>query len=696
MPFEPIAIIGQSCLLPGALSPSALWDIAVNGKDVLTQVPEGYWRTATELVWADSPKEALDRTWSDRGGYVRGFERIFDPEHFAIAAEEIISFDPLILWVLHTAREALLDAGQHNHGHLKVGAIFGNLSYPSHGLNRFAESTWLAAQGRECLGGRTYKLAQALRTDAVNRFNSGLPAHILARALELDAGVFALDAACASSLYAMKLACDKLHDRQADLMLAGGVNRADDLLIHIGFAALQALSHTGQSRPFHRDADGLVPSEGAGFIVLKRLDDAVADGNRILGVIRAVGLSNDGKGHGLLVPSAEGQERAIRAAYEMSGLSPSDISLVEAHATGTVVGDGIEVQSMSALYEGLRDIPIGTIKSNLGHPITVSGVAGVIKVLGAMQAGMRPPTLHVETPLEMIKDSPFRLLTQAEPWEVHQGPRRAVINNFGFGGNDAHLILEEWDKGHYSKPATAWAIPASRAEVAIVGMGAIVADCAGVPAFAEALFSGRSALRQLEGRAPCGVADAFELPLMGLRFPPADLDQTLPQQLMVLKVTMEAMADVANLDVTRTGTLIGMGCDAEVARSGLCWRLPQYVKDWIPEATAEEIAEWTTMAKDLINPVRKSAAILGAMPNIPANRLNSQFDLQQPSFTVSAEELSGIRSLELGLRALRAASHAAAGNQIGRRPLLAVVLDLHGEVGSLPGEGNHLGPGGDP
>ena len=154
MTFEPIAIIGQSCLLPGALSPSALWDIAVNGKDAITQVPEGYWRTATELVWADSPKEALDRTWSDRGGYVRGFETIFDPDNFAIPAEEILTFDPLILWIIHTAREALIDAGQQNHKGLRAGATFGNLSYPSHGLNRFAESTWLSAQGKGSLGGR--------------------------------------------------------------------------------------------------------------------------------------------------------------------------------------------------------------------------------------------------------------------------------------------------------------------------------------------------------------------------------------------------------------------------------------------------------------------------------------------------------------------------------------------------------------
>jgi acyl transferase domain-containing protein len=270
----------------------------------------------------------------------------------------------------------------------------------------------------------------------------------LARALELNVGAFALDAACASSLYAVKLACDKLHDRKADLILAGGVNRADDLIIHVGFCVLQAMSQSSRSRPFHRGADGLVPSEGAGFVALKRLDDAVAAGDTILGVIRAVGLSNDAKGHGLLVPSKEGQERAIRQAYEMSGLVPADISLVEAHATGTSVGDGVEIESMSQVFHGLKDIPIGTLKSNMGHAITVSGVAGLLKVLAAMKAGIRPSTLHVEEPIEALKGSPFRLLTDTEPWAC-ESTRRAVVNNFGFGGNNAHLIVEEWDESLY-------------------------------------------------------------------------------------------------------------------------------------------------------------------------------------------------------------------------------------------------------
>src|SRR6185503_1163343 len=193
------------------------------------------------------------------------------------------------------------------------------------------------------------------------------PAHLVARAIGFQERSFALDAACASSLYALRLACDMLHDRRTDVMLAGGVCHVDDLILHLGFTALQAISMSGRSRPFHRDADGLVPAHGAALVVLKRLDDAERAGDHILGVIRAVGLSNDGRSRGLLVPSEEGQVRALGAAYTMAGLDPREVSLVECHATGTPVGDGVEIRGMKRVYEGARDVPVGSLKSNLGH-----------------------------------------------------------------------------------------------------------------------------------------------------------------------------------------------------------------------------------------------------------------------------------------------------------------------------------------
>jgi acyl transferase domain-containing protein len=362
MRFEPIAIVGQSCTLPGALSPQALWDNVLAGKSSISSVPRERWGLPHSSVMGTVAQSA-DRTWSDVGGYVSGFQ--FDATGTAIPAEELRALDPLFQLTVHGVREALHSAGMAGSAaHLNAtGLVLGNLSFPSAAMARFAESVWLE---------------KSTRPHAKNRFNSGLPAHLAAHALGLGGGAFALDAACASSLYAIKLACDRLHDRSADVMVAGAVNQADDLFIHVGFCALSALSKTGQSRPFHRDADGLVPAEGAGFVVLERLSDALKAGRKILGVIRGVGLSNDGRGRGLLAPSEEGQERALRLAYEQAGLQPADIGLLECHATGTPVGDATELRSMARVFAGCSGVPIGSLKSNLGHLITAAGVAGLI------------------------------------------------------------------------------------------------------------------------------------------------------------------------------------------------------------------------------------------------------------------------------------------------------------------------------
>lgn len=659
MKFEPIAIIGNACLFPGALTPQALWELSLEGRDVLSKVPDGYWRVDPEHVRAasphkthpDTPDPTRDRTWCDRGGYVKGFESVFDPNGFSIRAVEILEFDPLVHWLLHTGRQALEHAGYPDVQNMNTGAVFGNLSYPSHSLNHFSESIWLQAQNPALPVSAAGEQVLRCRPHAVNRFMSGLPAHILARALNLKAGAFALDAACASSLYAIKLACDQLHDRKADLMLAGGVNRADDLILHVGFCALQAMSRSSRSRPYHRRADGLVPSQGAGFVVLKRLDDAERADDRILGVIRGIGLSNDGGSQGMLVPSVEGQTRAIRQAYHMSGLNPGDISLVEGHATGTLIGDRVEILSMARIYQGLHDIPIGSIKSNMGHPITASGMAGLIKVLGAIRASIRPPTLHAQDPIEELANSPFRLLTQPEAWDG-PSPRRAVVNNFGFGGNNAHLIVEEWTPGVGHKKRSQSA--AAQSDIAIVGIGGVVASADGMAEFANTLFSGKSGLARQDDGNFSGRAEPFQLPLLGLRFSPADLDQTLPQQLLLLKAALEATAEAGPLASNRTAVIVGMGCDAEAARSGMCWRLPGWVDHWARQAGDANAELWLSNARDRIRPIRQAGAIIGAMPNITANRINSQFDLTGPGYTISAEELSGIHSLDLAIRSLTA------------------------------------------
>jgi len=642
MGFAPIAIVGHACVLPGARTPAALFALAVEGRTVLAPVPSGRWGIARERMLAHPGQDTLDKTISDVGGYVEGFDTVFDPNGFLLPPEAILGLDPLVHWLLHVGRQALQDAGRDpgRDDRAGCGAILGNLSYPSESLSRFAESVWLAR-------------AASLRppaTDPRNRFMSGLPVHLLARALGLGRGGFALDAACASSLYAIKLACDALHDGRADTMLAGGINRADDLFLHAGFTALGALSPTGQSRPFHARADGLVPAEGAAMVVLRRLEDAQRDGDRIRGIIRGIGLSNDGRGRGLLVPSTEGQRRAITAAYREAGIDPCAISYVECHATGTVVGDGIELETLSRVFgERKSALPIGSLKANLGHLITAAGAAGVLKVLGAFEAGVLPPTPNAAPHHPALEGMPLRVSSRAEPWDAPQ-PRLAAVSAFGFGGNNAHVILEEppapGRRGSASRRPSPRDVGSASAEtsldrVAVVAMGACVADGTSVAEFADALFGGQT--RVVEGVAS---AQAIHVSLAGLRFPPKDLDETLPQQLLLFAAARSALSDVQTLENERTAVMIGMQCDAEIARHGARWRMAE----WGAELGASEA--WIAQARDGFVPRLGAAGVLGAMPNIVANRLSSQFDLRGPSMAVCAEEQSGIRALELARRAL--------------------------------------------
>ncbi len=626
MPFGPIAVVGQSCLLPGAHTPADLWRAVVEGRDLLTAAPAKRWGIARRRILSEFVGDEKDCAFSDRGGYVSGFERIFDPTGFAAPESEMRDLDPLFLWVLHTTREALRDARQAPGP--RVGLVLGNLSFPCSALSRFAEATWLGTPA----------------PDPRNRFMSGLPAHLAARALGLGPA-FSLDAACASSLYALKLACDRLHDGSADAMLAAAVNRADDLFIHVGFSALQALSRSGRSRPFHREADGLVPAEGAACVVLKRLDDALRDGQEILGVIRGIGLSNDGRGAGILAPSEAGQRRALNAAYASAGLAPERVSLIECHATGTSVGDATELRSTASVYAACREVPIGSLKSNLGHSITVAGLAGLLKLLGAIRAGIRPPTLHAGDPSAALAGSPFRLLTAAEAWE---GARRAGLSAFGFGGNNAHVIVEQWTGASHDRVAVAAACPSAEA-IAVVGLGVIAAGAPDAAAFSKALFGGTSQLADVgTGRVAGSVAEVAFDPAW-LRFPPRDLEAALPQQLLLLRAAGDAVAEAGPLDRERTSALIGMQCDADVARYGARWRLAEWA-----EALGVESSAWLEAARLRFTPALSAAGVVGTMPNICANRLNSQFDWRAPSFTVSAEELSGVVALMLAMHALRA------------------------------------------
>ena len=646
MAYSPIAIVGRACVLPGALSPEQLWDAVCAGEDLLSEASPEDFRLSIETVsrlqarMASAQHASRRATVSPRGGYVRGFGRVFDPEGFEVSKEEVLRLDPVFQWTLHVAREALKQAG------LKApngrSALFlANLGYETPAYTTFAERVWLAAQ-KGAWDGKAADWAGLPQVDPKNRFSCGYVAHLTAKALGLGES-FGLDAACASSLYALHLGCEALHEGRADAVVAAGVNHADPMIVYVGFGILQALSPTGQSRPFDARADGLMPGEGAAAVVLKRLDDALAAGDRIYGLIRGVGVSNDGRAGGLLVPDVKGQARALRQAYEVSGLDPKSLSLLECHATGTTVGDGIELQSCHEVFG--PHVAVGSLKGNIGHTVTVAGMAGLIKVLSAFEHKTLPPNRKVAEPLPALAELGFHLVQQPEPWEA-KGPRRAGVNAFGFGGNNAHVVLEEWEGERWSKAPSAAPskMPHRDATIAVVAMEVAAGGADPYRAFLDALVSGEPSSRRIE---------KVELALDGLRYPPKDLAQTLGQQLLILEAARHVAARLGAIEPTRTGVFVGMGCDAEIARYLTRAHAEEWAQKWRRHGIQVD-ESWLEALKDAFSPPMDTGMTVGTMPNIVANRIGLLLNLQGQGYALEAEELSGVRALEIACRALKA------------------------------------------
>lgn len=597
--FQAIAVVGRGCILPGCQTVDDLWRIIDAGSVQISSASGDDWRVCQARLTSETPgKFVPDRMWSNSGGYVRDFADHFDGRQFQLDADLIDRLDPVFLWSLEAARQALAEL-QSTAQRQRTGVVLGNLSYPTRGHSQFAEEVWL----------QQMRGKGQVQSAAENRFMSGLPAMLIAQGLGLGGNTLALDAACASGLYAIKIACDRLQDGRADLMLAGGVNAADPLFIHMGFCALNALSKTGDSRPFHRDADGLVPAEGAAFVALKRLADARKEGDRIYGVIRGIGLSNDGRSGGFLSPSSAGQVRCMQQAYAMADLDPADVQFIECHATGTVAGDAAELASLSEIFPRANNLPLGSLKGNLGHLITTSGVAGLLKVLLAFEHRTIPATPNAAPSLPALAAGGFQVPAVSAAW-ASENPRLAAVNSFGFGGNNAHLLVQE--------DSDALAVP-------------VVSDCQQISTFAIVSL----AVRTLQD-------NQIQLGIKSLAFPPADLKEALGQQLILLDLLPEVLPGIAATDGARTGIFIGMQTDSEVCRYGLRWRLPDLDPDgFIANADSDIIASLN------------AAGVIGKMPNVTANRLSNQLNITGPGYTVSREELSGDAALELAMTGIQ-------------------------------------------
>lgn len=463
LPSAPIAIIGMACIYPGAPNLRCYWDNIVNGVDAISRVPEQRWAAS----FYDPDSNEIDRFYCRRGGFVDDYVD-FDPLQYGVMPKAAASADPDQLLSLRVGVEALNDAGyaSREFPREKTGVIIGRGNYLSAGTLRLEQHVRLLPQTlqtvQDLIPDITADQLQQLRDQLKSKLDyygpdvavgmiPNLVASRLANRLDLHGPAYTVDAACASSLIAIEQACDALRSGQTDMMLAGGLHFTHDLTFWATFCQLGALSRTQTCRPFSENADGILAGEGIGMLVLKRLDDAQRDGDRIYAVINGVASASDGRSSSLLAPAVEGQLLALRRAWQQTGLERQQIGLLEAHGTGTPTGDQAELQTLKSFFGALgnrkdeaqtRSVPVlGSVKSMIGHTMPAAGVAGVIKAALSIYHGVLPPTLHCEQPHPLLHETRFRVIARQEPWPPQDAQRIAAVNAFGFGGINAHVVL---------------------------------------------------------------------------------------------------------------------------------------------------------------------------------------------------------------------------------------------------------------
>ena len=457
---SPIAIVGMGCLFPRAQGLKDYWRLIRTSEDSVTDVPETHW--SLDDYFHPEPGQA-DLTYCRRGAFLQPTD--FDPTEFGIPPAVLEATDTAQLLGLVVAKAALEDAGYGQDSEFdrtRTSVILGvtgtlelviplgaRLGHPK--WRRAMREAGVADSVAEAIIGRIADDYVAWQENSFPGLLGNVVAGRIANRLDLRGTNCVVDAACASSLGAIHLAMLELASGRTDMVLSGGVDALNDVFMFMCFSKTQALSSTGDTRPFAKDADGTVIGEGLGMVVLKRLADAERDGDRIYSVIRGIGTSSDGRSQSIYAPRASGQTRALRDAYAVSGVDPSTVQLVEAHGTGTKVGDAVEFDALRTVYSSAasdaRWCALGSVKSQIGHTKAAAGAAGLIKAALALHHKVLPATIKVTEPnprLE-IDSSPFYLNTQTRPWLGQNGhPRRSSVSAFGFGGSNFHAVLEEY------------------------------------------------------------------------------------------------------------------------------------------------------------------------------------------------------------------------------------------------------------
>jgi polyketide-type polyunsaturated fatty acid synthase PfaA len=457
----PIAIVGMASILPRSRNLQEYWSKIVEKVDCITDVPASRWNIED---YYDPDPRSPDKTYCKRGGFIPDFD--FNPMEFGLPPNQLEVTDISQLLGLMVAKEALADSGydQKAFDRERTGVILGvalarqltmplaaRLQYPI--WSKALKSSGLSDEDTQKIIDKIKKAYIDWEPNAFPGMLANIVAGRIANRFDLGGMNCIVDAACASSFGALSMAISELTSRRADMMLTGGVDTDNSIVAYMCFSKTPAISPSQNSKPFDQDSDGMMLGEGVGMLVLKRLEDAERDQDKIYAVIKGIGTSSDGRHKSIYAPRPEGQMRALRRAYQEAGFPPTSVSCIEAHGTGTMAGDPAEFAALKAVFaenepEDKQSVALGSVKSQIGHTKAAAGAASLIKTALSLHHKILPPTLNVTKPnpkLE-IENSPFYLNTETRPW-LRKGdiPRRAGVSSFGFGGTNYHVVLEEYN-----------------------------------------------------------------------------------------------------------------------------------------------------------------------------------------------------------------------------------------------------------
>jgi 3-oxoacyl-(acyl-carrier-protein) synthase/acyl-CoA thioesterase FadM len=652
----PIAVVGLGCVLPGAHDPEALWQRVLETRTCLTDTPP---YDARDFL-SEGALPVPDKTYACLGGWAQGF----------VPSAEAAGFRTVTQQHLATAIAQCLDGlASPRPASDRVQLLLGSTG---DGCREYDESLLLAslaeplpvgALDRERHAAWTRALESAVGRAAGEARDTTpwlLYREVGEALLGPGLGVLALDAACASALYALGTAVRALERGECDLALAGGAfhpGAANACL----FAQFGGLSRTG-SHPLDARADGVVFSEGTALLALKRLDDARAAGDRVHAVIRVASWSSDGRSPSVMEPREPGQVLAMSRAYAASGIDPASIQFLEAHATATPVGDAVEIGAAARVFpRGAAPLALGSVKAVFGHTGWAAGATSAIKMIKGLQSRTLPPQADFTAPNPRLaaENGRFEVPTVARPWPDNAGrPRRAAINGFGFGGSNAHLVLEEYDPGSAPVPSAA-ARPTEARPVAVVAAVSLL------PAQGLAFAAGEVALPDSVLILPDVVDHMDRAQMLGLG---------LGARALAALPGWKALAEEAGVVVGIEGkTAAGVRADARVFRDRLRARIAR--DGSLSDADRDGLTAHVDSVADAVG-ASGPYTLLGLMPNVVAGRIANAFNLKGPNLVLDAHRGS-----------LAAALRMAAGwVESGERPLVlagAIQAAAHPAVAAL-------------